>query len=131
MSVKLKDFEPSDIEPINVIFERQPDLGVPNLRNVIVNSTIVKGKEVIGYGVVKMYAEAVLILDQMVQKRDKGMALIHGLNLAISACSALKIEQLHIISNDENFTKVLQKRFSFKKASGTSLFLELGDRNGK
>lgn len=126
-TVTPRKFLISDVKEIDRIFRKQSDLGVPSLKNVIANYTFVKSGRIIGYGVIKMYAEAVLILDDSIRKRDKAESTVHSLNLAVSTCQALGIEQLFVISNSESFTKVLKKKFGFKEASGKTLFLEFED----
>lgn len=121
-----------DIDPIDEIFQRRGrDIGIPSLKNVIVNSTIIQDNKVIGYGVVKAYAEAVLILDPEIRKRSKAAAVINGLNFALEQCRVAGVEQVFIFSNDKNYTKLLKKRYRFKEASGVTLFLELDEDKEK
>jgi len=123
----------SDVKQIDRIFKARDDVGVPSLKNVIINSTIVDSEtqEIIGYGVVKCYAEAVLILDPNIRKRVKCSAVATGVNFAIEMCKRKGIEQLFIFSNTDPYTKVLKNKFGFKQASGVTLFLELGSDEEK
>lgn len=132
MAVWLRKFQMDDIDSIDEIFNRRgKDIGIPSLKNVIVNSTIVQDNKVIGYGVVKAYAEAVLILDPTIRKRSKAAAVVNGLDFAIEQCKIAGVEQVFIFSNDKNYTKLLKKHYGFKETSGTTLFIELDEDKEK
>lgn len=116
----------SDIKGISAIHRRQPDLGVPGLKNVLVNSTFVdENGKVVGYGVLKLFAEAVLIIDKKINKIAKGKALKEGMDVAITACQQRGIEQLYIITEFPGFSGILQKHYSAKKCPGDTLLIDL------
>lgn len=128
--MKMREFEFKDAEGIDAIFKAQPSLGVPSLHNVVDNAVITNGNDkVIAYGVLKLFCEGVLILDQSVRKRERAEAVKILLKRAIRSANAGGVENLYIISSDDNYTNVLKKRFGFKESIGKLLFLEL-DQNG-
>lgn len=126
--MRLRTFNVNDIDAITTIFNRQPDLGIPSIKNVA-DAAIIEDEngKIIAYGVVKLYAEGVLILDKDVRKRTKSEVVINMIKRAIKAARNSKLEQLFVISNDANYSHCLMKRFGFKKTSGETLFLELED----
>lgn len=128
MSVLIREFKKSDVEGITKIYDKQPDIGVPSLRNMVVNTTIENDKgEIIAYGIVKIFAEMVLILDKEVPKQDKAQALMEAMKTAILFSKNAGIEMLYAISSSESFTKVLENRWKMKRVPGTLLCLDLVD----
>ena len=127
--MKVREFEfARDVAPIDEIFQRQPELGIPSLYNVLDNAIIEKEDgSIAAYGVVKIFAEGVLIMNRdFTRKREKAEVVLKMINRAIESCKAQGIEKFIVISNDDAYTKVLKKRFGFDKMSGETLFLELG-----
>lgn len=125
--MQLREFDLSrDALPIDEIFKKQPELGIPNLRNVLDNAVIERDGELVAYGVVKIFAEGVLIVNRAkTRKREKAEIVLKTINRAIDSCKKMGIEKFIVISNDSGYTKVLEKRFGFKEISGKTLFLEL------
>jgi len=124
--MRLRDFKMSDAADIDSIFIRQPELGIPSLKNTADTAVIENGDgKVIAYGVVKLYAEGVLILDHSIRKREKAESVILMVRRAIDVARKSGLENLYVISNDPNYTNCLKKRFGFKNSSGETLFLEL------
>lgn len=124
--ITTREFKLSDIKSIDDIFNRNPSIGVPSLKNVVVNSTLADKTKVIGYGAVKLYAEATLILDkENLRKRERAQALIEAMKLALSSSKAAGLEYLHIVANDDSFSKVLCKHYGFKEVPGKLLVLDL------
>lgn len=122
-----REFLDEDIPGIDDIFKRQLDTGVPSLKNIIVNSTLVEhdtGK-IVGYGAVKLFAEAILILDKDIKKKHKAQALREAMKTAIVYSRNSSLEYVYAICEDSKFSKVLQKSYGFKKVPGEVLILDL------
>lgn len=122
-----REFRESDIMPIDEIYNRQPSLGVPSLKNMIINSTLedeITGK-IVGYGVVKIFAEAVLILDKEIPKQDRAVALTEAMQTCLLFCKDAGVEVLYAVASDENFAKVLEKSYLFHRVPGTLLCKEV------
>lgn len=123
--VTVRPFRVTDITAIDDIYKRQPELGVPSLRNVIINRVVEVNGKVIGYGVVKKFAEGVLILDQTQPKRVKAEAIRELMDLSINACIAHESEQYYITTSYEGFAHVLENSFGFKKCVNPFYLLNL------
>jgi hypothetical protein len=122
-----------DLVSINRIFEKQPELGVPSLQNLVVNGVIenTDNNQIIAYGAVKLFGEAVLILDKDISKKHKAKAIREVMRIAISFSRNRNLEYLYLISNSDSFTKVLSKNYGFKVCPGELLLLDLeGESNG-
>jgi len=126
--MRVREFEfGRDVAPIDEIFKRQPELGIPSLYNVLDNAIIEKEDgSIAAYGVVKIFAEGVLIMNRdFTRKREKAEVVLKMINRAIESCKTQGIEKFIVISNDDAYTKVLKKHFGFERMSGETLFLEL------
>jgi hypothetical protein len=78
---------------------------------------------------VKEFAEAVLIIDRNIRKREKAGAIKLVIPKAIKVCKSQNLEKLIIITDDENYIKVLKKRYNFNEVGGKVLYLEI--ENGR
>lgn len=116
MSVKLRSFQPSDVEAINEIWERyhRNEFSVPNRDNAIIDAVVEDDGKVIGYGQVKLFAEAMFILDLNASQRSKVEALILLMTEAIRGCSISGIEDLYCFIRDPQFASLISKHFSFE-----------------
>lgn len=123
--IELRDFKESDIEPIDDIFNRQSRFGVPSLKNVIENATIVKDGQVIGYGTIKVFAEGVMLLDPDIDKKDKAVATRKAVTLMTLLAKDAGLEILYVIASSSSFSEILRKQYGFKAVPGELLMLDL------
>lgn len=97
--------------------------------NNITERVVLDGEDVVAFGVVKEFAEAVLVLDQETNKRKK-LAALEGLLLrAIQTCKELKLKDLHIFAQKEDFAQLLIKQYGFQRITSIPLVKDL--RNGQ
>jgi hypothetical protein len=127
--VTIKDFEDEDILPINAIFEGQSVFGIPSLKNVVKNATFLKEEKIIGYGVIKLFAEGFLILDSELDLKSRSQAVREALKTMIVYAKDAGLEQLFVISNTESYTKILRKKYGFKAVPGELLMLNLEEES--
>jgi hypothetical protein len=125
--MKLREFNyEKDVQQIDEIFRRQPDIGVPSLNHVFDNGVVENGDgRSLAYGVVKEFAEAVLIIDRRIRKREKASAIKLVIPRAINVCRENNLEKLVIITDEEGYINVLKKHYGFKEVGGKVLFLEI------
>jgi hypothetical protein len=124
-----REFRIEDIGSIDEIYHKQSIFGIPGLDNVIINSTLVDDSgKIVGYGAVKLFAEAVVLLDPELRKRDKALAIREAMKTAITYCKDAGLEYLYMISNLDGFTQVLRKRYCAKGVPGSLLMIDLTDR---
>jgi hypothetical protein len=121
----------TDIGPINDIYNKQSEFGIPSLNNMIINSTAEKDGKVIGYGVVKLFAEAFMILDPYISKKDKAKAFVEFMQTAILFSKDSGLEQLFVIVNDPSFSTILCKKYLFKRVPGELLMLDLTEKEAE
>src|SRR5574343_735210 len=120
-----REFEISDIEPIDDIFNRQSQFGVPSLNNVVANKTFEKDGRVLGYGVIKLFAEGVLLIDPDISEREKGEVVRSALKNMILEAKDSGLELLYVIANSEGFSQILRNKCGFKAVPGELLMLDL------
>lgn len=130
--MKLREFRMTDIEPIDEIFRRQPNIGVPGFKNMIANATIEDDEgKIVGYGVVKLFSEGVLILDQSRTKRDRAKAVKLSVNRAICEAKKNGIEHLYFLTSNPLFADVLRKHWGFENIKEEVLVLRMHDDEDK
>lgn len=131
MPIVAREFQVEDIKGIDDIFRKQLEFGVPSLKNIIIKSTLVDANTgvIVGYGAVKIFAEAILLLDKDLRKRDKALAVTEAMKTAIVYCKDAGLENLYLISNSNGFSKVLRKSYAAKEVPGSLLMIELSGEN--
>lgn len=117
----------SDIVEIDRIWRESghsEHFGLPNLNYTITSAIAERNGEILGFGVVKLYAEAVAVLDLSKPKADRVEALERLLAEAFRACKVQDIEQLHVYVQEPGMQRILVRKFDFKPATGIALVKE-------
>lgn len=124
--MRIRPVTKSDLERIDEIYRQGHDqkFSLPSLK-MTVTSAVVATNKVIGFGVVKFYAEAIAILDLNESKVDRLDALELLLHEAFRACEEQGIDQLHVYVQDPQFQRLLEKKYDFKVATGVALVKEI------
>lgn len=126
--MRLREFDfATDAMEIDQIFRSQPDIDVPSLRHTYDNAVAENSNgRLLAYGVLKEFAEAVLIINrESTRKREKAAIIKLVISRAIKTCKKNHLEKLIIITEDESYSKVLEKRWGFKEIQGKVLSLEI------
>lgn len=89
------------------------------------SAVIVNEGEVVGFGVVKILAEATMVLDIDKPKVDRIVAMQKLMDEAIRGCNESGIEQMHVFVKNPLLVRLLQRKFGFKVISDTALVLEI------
>lgn len=127
MTIISRAFQLEDISGIDDIYNKQSEFGVPSLENVIVNSTLIDEEtgKIVGYGAVKIFAEAILLLDPEMKKKEKVQAVREAMKTAIVFSKDAGIEYLYLIANNEGFSKTLRKSYLAERVPGETLVINL------
>ena len=125
MNVTLRETRRSDIPRIDEIYRQGHHLefGLPAPSNLLTHA-VVETDKVVGFGLVKMYAEALCILDLSQPKSIRTESLSKLLSEAFRACEERGIEHLHVYVQDPAMQRILENKFGFKVAVGTALVKE-------
>jgi hypothetical protein len=112
-----RDFDKvSDFQEILKLKEKNygNELWLPDpTKNSVIDMVVEEEGKIISFGVVKLYAEAVMVLDQSLPARQKVAILDKMLRTAVSHSKAMGIECLHIFSKREDFLAILKKHYGF------------------
>lgn len=76
---------------------------------------------VIGFGVVKVLAEAVMVLEMEEPMPERLKALQLLMDEAIRACHERGIEQLHVFVKNPSLIRLLEKKYGFNVVSDTTM----------
>jgi len=104
---------------------RDTDYDSEPFGHILSDRVIVDGEQLIAYGAVKQFTEAVLVLDKSVNVRTKVEALKRLLNAAYFETRKAGLTELHVFTKNDSFADILRKHFGFLKIEGTALVREL------
>ena len=121
----LREFRDEDIPAIDKIWRdhHSSDFSVPDRRNRIVDAVVVEGEQVIGYGQVKVFAEAMLILDLDASRRQKIEAIKLLMLEAFRGCDQAGIHQVYAFIKDPDFATLISRHFGFEVVDKGELLL--------
>lgn len=118
--IKLRSLTPSDIEPLDVLWrEHWSDTTLPNLKNRVIDAVAFDDttQRIIGYGQVKLFAEAQLFLDPTCRKRDRAKALKLLMVEAERGVRRADLEDLYVFIKDPDFAVLIAKRYGFHRVT--------------
>ena len=103
-----------------------PDLDSPLY---IIQGTVEKDGKIIGAGMIKLTAEAVVILDKDSSDRDKSEALRELFLIGKAKAVKIGLSQIHAFlkTSQKSFARVLRKSFNFQKIDDEVYLLNLED----
>lgn len=125
--IHLRPVREADLEIVNQIWlkHHKGDYGVPSMANVIDSRVIEGHRNVVGFGMVKLFAEGVIVLDKDVPLTTRAKSIIIGIDHALDMVKAAGLEQFHVFTNDPHYIEVLKKHWGFRTAPGTVLYKEV------
>jgi hypothetical protein len=127
MLIHLRDLKQRDLDEIDRIWKESghsEHFGLPALTNIITTVVADKDGAIIGFGLVKGFAEGIAILDLSKSKADRLIALEKLLAEGFRACEDQNIEHLHVFVQDPAMQRLLCQKFGFKIATGVALVKE-------
>lgn len=115
-SIGLRKFHQSDIESIDNIWRKHhsDDFSIPNRNNSIIDAVVEEDGKVIAYGQVKMFAEAMFIIDKDASTKAKVTALKLLMVEAFRGTNIVGIEDLYCFIKDPQFSTLISKHFGFE-----------------
>jgi hypothetical protein len=116
---RLRSFRTSDVEAIDRIWRKHHsnDFSVPDRRNAVVDAVVEDDNgEVIAYGQVRLFAEAMFILDLDARARDKIEALKLLMLEAFRGTDSAGLRNLYAFISDPEFADLIEKHFGFERA---------------
>jgi hypothetical protein len=118
MNSKLRSFRVSDIPEIDKIWteHHSDDYSLPNRNSMIIDAVVEEDGKIIGYGQVRIFAEAMLFLDKDAPLRSRILALKKLMLEAFRGTQQAGIEEIYAFINDPDFSLLIQKHFHFSPA---------------
>lgn len=95
-------------------------------RTILDDAVVLKDGRVIAYGMVKLFAEAVLVLDHDAGRIEKAKALKDLMGLAVQVTKNKGIPELYTFADDEKFSNLLIEQFNFERITSNPLVKVLG-----
>lgn len=89
------------------------------------HTVVVEDDEIVGYGVVKLFAEAIIVIDDAQSNFKKAKIIKQLADLAVGQCSHLGLKRLYAFTDDEAYAEQLVQHYSFNKITAKSLVLYL------
>jgi hypothetical protein len=111
----------NDIESIQKIASEYENNPLPD--NFESAAVVEKSGELVSFGVLRSDLEAIFYCSG--RDRDKAESLILMMARAIEEAKLMGHNSLYVFAQDENFAKILEKRFNFKRIKTIPLILDL------
>ena len=111
----IREFRPSDIEAIDRIWRaHHSDVTLPDRQNALIDA-VVENREggIVGYGQVKVFAEAMLFLDKSASQKQKARALKLLMLEAIRGTDYAGLKNLYCFIKDPEFATLISKHYGF------------------
>jgi N-acetylglutamate synthase-like GNAT family acetyltransferase len=124
----------ADIPSIAEIYKQNPNYDLEVFKNVLDDIVVVDAldhDQIVSYGALKQFIEAVVTIDQTRSKKEKLIAIKQMLDAAIDKCNEHDIPDLHMFTEDEKFAQLLINKFGFEKINGIALVKDLRQLNNK
>lgn len=114
--IRLRQFSDDDVIKLDEMWHKYwTRHSFPGRENRIIDAVAVdEGERIIGYGQVKMFAEAMMFLDPTASKRKRAFALKRLMLEAFRGCDESGIQELYAFVDDPKFSGLVQARFGFR-----------------
>lgn len=123
----IRPYKQSDFKSVDRIYKKfhQQNFFIPDATNVVTSAIVENEGKFIAFGMVKLFAEAILVLDLNESKRNKTEAIQELMLEALAASKDRGLSQLHTFIQDEYFARMMKKHYNFQDCVGKALVLEL------
>lgn len=126
-NLHFRSLKPADLTQVDKIYRDyyQDYCMLPNLNHTIESGVVDSDDGIIGFGMVKLYPEAIIVLDSSKRLRDRIGAHNLLLDVGLLACSKYKHEELRAHVVDSNYERFLTKNFNFETVKGSLMIKDL------
>ena len=125
--MRFRPLQDKDIGKINEIYEKyhMGHFGIPPIHNTLCGVVVDDLDVVLGFGMVRLIPEVIMVLDLGRDKKDKCAALKELMQEAVFEISRSDYDSLHAFVQDKSFAEILKKHYGFKTVKGEALILEV------
>lgn len=115
-----------DLTPINSIYERHysEDFGIPSLAHTIGNGVVCSDK-LVAFGMVKLYPEAIIIIDKEASLKDRVIALEILHDEAVKVCKMAGYDELRANTTNFGWERLLNRHFDFLPYPGRMVWKKI------
>ena len=119
----IRELRYDDIKEIDDLYKRfyQQDFYLPSLANTITHAVVEDDSGILGFGEVKIFAEAIMVLDMNAKASKRALAMRALMFKAIEDCKNSGVEQLHTSVLNGEFAGILRKHYEFENVKGIIL----------
>lgn len=123
----VKAYDESYLNDVDRIWKRfyADKFSLPNLNNTVTTLVAVKDNKLIAFGMIKLYAEAIMVMDGDASLRDKTVANELLLARGFEDARDFGLEELIVSVSDEKYIELLKNKYDFKLPSQPILVKKL------
>lgn len=116
----------SDVPELRELCNKYSHAGfdLPKKNNIFADAVIEHDGKVVAYGILKLIAEAILVLDHSLPTKIRGEALTLLIQEAVKEASKKKLLEVQAVC-EPKFANVIKKHYGFQKLVGETLILDL------
>jgi hypothetical protein len=126
--MQIRPLNLSDLKPIDDFWQKYHKnvYGIPERKFVVTDDVVADDNDhPIAYGIVRMFAEALLYIDKDVSKFAQAKAFKLLMEKAIVDCKNADLDELNVGIADPSFAGILKAKYQMKKRNQEMLFLEI------
>lgn len=125
--IHIRTYHPDYLLDIDRIWKKfySDKFTLPNLNNSITSLVALRGDSLVAFGMVKLFAEAIMVMDLDAPLSNKVMANDLLLSQGFEDCRNNGIDQLHVTVADNYYRELLKNKYDFKPVTNPILVKEL------
>lgn len=126
----IEDYVPErDYEAVSKIHEQQR-FALPRPGFMCASKIVKLYGKVVGFGMLKVYPEAFIMIDQELSTRDKVALLKELMAAGIEHCREAEADEMMVFVEDD-FAQILEKHFGFQRSKGIAMSINLRSRDAE
>ena len=124
--MKVRELRESDVPRLKEIIESNgSEFTLPEFKNVITDGLVCKNNIPVGYGMARLFCEALIVLDQNLSNFDKAKAILKLYQSCIETCKDAGMTEMNVFVDDVYYANLLIKHFNFRHYQGHALVKDL------
>lgn len=125
--IQIRNYTENDLQAIDSIWDKyyKSEFSLPDLSRTVTHAVAESNKRVIAFGMVKLFAEGIMVLDKSASLRDKTLANDSLLAKAFDDSRNIGLKQLHVAVADKDYEKLLISKYGFREPDRKILVKDL------
>ena len=123
----VRRYTPEDLKVIDELWRKHHahQFSLPKLQPSIIDCVVEDDKGIVAFGNLKVFAEAVMIMDHDRSPIVRAKALREMMPIGIMAAQRSGIAEIHLVSQDPDYAELLRKHYGFTTVLGEHLVKEV------